>query len=407
MSGVEHRLSDEITPPGSYKDLKIKCYHSRRVPDPPDPRLQEIYDEPFMESSCQVSLAVKVTPKADAEEDESQVYVPAESETAVAFSFTSKSLYKVRMLVGGQNICSFARGEDDEETQIQDYFVTPLHSKIHGVFVKKDLVRQLVAIESEKPKYSIEHQMTGKDEHLNIQVQFFPEKLRLTNKFYITVCARSNLDTTVFLDEIDNDTTIDEIKKRLHHAIGLPHDLQRLIYGGKMLEDWKTLGDYAIQRAHVVHLVRRLRGGGGDDYGVTYPTPPPELVEPPTTIAPGGFISQKLTEDQIPGDWCGQPAYTMNLQVVNYEKFTSITRLHPKVPSPDEIAKISLRRCKIQQFKPSAVEEIHLRGIGEIHEESGIHINGPYDVKKPREEDNKQNPSLTWWQILFCSCLKN
>lgn len=58
----------------------------------------------------------------------------------------------MRILIGGQNICSFARGEHDDERQIQDYFVMSGYLTIHGVFVKKDLVRQLVAVESEEPK---------------------------------------------------------------------------------------------------------------------------------------------------------------------------------------------------------------------------------------------------------------
>ncbi|KPM41725.1 hypothetical protein AK830_g4818 [Neonectria ditissima] len=376
MTRVEHRLSDGFTASSPYEDLKIKCYHSRRVPDPPDPRLQEIYDVPSIEPSCQASLAVETTPEPST--GKSQFYIPAESETALAFTLESKSLYKVRILIGGQNICSFARGEHDDESQIQDYFVTSAYLPIHGVFVKKDLVRQLVAVESEKPK------------------------LRLTSKFYITICTLTG--TAFALDEIHNDTTIEEMKNRIHAVTGVLQDQQRLIYKGKPLEDRRTLGDYVIPRAHVVHLVLRLRGGGGDDYGIRYPTPPPELVEPPTTIAPGGFISQKLNPDPVPGDWCEQPAQTVNLRVVNYEKFTSITGLSPKAPSPDEVAKISLRRCKTQQFRPSADEEIHLRGIGEIHEETGIHINGPYDVKRPREVDAEVERPLTWRRILFCGC---
>lgn len=73
------------------------------------------------------------------------------AETALAFSITSKSLYKVKIFVGGQNICSYPRGGHEDADEIQDYFVIPLALKIHGVFVKKGLVRQLVAMESERP----------------------------------------------------------------------------------------------------------------------------------------------------------------------------------------------------------------------------------------------------------------
>ncbi|KAH7116578.1 hypothetical protein B0J13DRAFT_600004 [Dactylonectria estremocensis] len=381
MSRVEHRLSDGFTAPGPYEDLEIKCYHSRRVPDPPDLRLREIYDAPAIEPSCQVFLAVETTPEPST--GKIQVYIPAESETGLAFSLTSKSLYKVRILIGGQNICSCARGEHDDESSIQDYFVTSGHLDIHGVFVKKDLVRQLVAVESEKAKYSIEHQITGKDEYLNIQIEFFPEKRRLTSNFYITVCTPTRT-----------------IKNRIHDMTRTPQDQQRLMYSRKQLKGRRTLGYYAIQRAHVVHLVVRVRGGRDDNIDIKPQAP----RAPPTTIAPGGFIYQELKQDSIPGDWCEQPAQTVNLRVVNYERFTSITGLPHKAPSPNDLAKRRLTKRETKLVRPLVDEELHLRGIGEIHEETGIHINGPYDMARLREDDTEVKHPLTWRRILFCGC---
>uniref|UniRef100_A0A7S3J236 Ubiquitin-like domain-containing protein n=1 Tax=Euplotes harpa TaxID=151035 RepID=A0A7S3J236_9SPIT len=44
---------------------------------------------------------------------------------------------------------------------------------------------------------------------------------------------------------------------------GIPPDQQRLIFGGKQLEDEITLSEYYVTDGSVIHLVLRLRGGGG------------------------------------------------------------------------------------------------------------------------------------------------
>ena len=61
--------------------------------------------------------------------------------------------------------------------------------------------------------------------------------------------------------EVNDDDTIESVKKKINDIEGIPLDQQRLVFNGKQLEDANTLKDYMIDADSTIHLVLRLRGG--------------------------------------------------------------------------------------------------------------------------------------------------
>lgn len=53
--------------------------------------------------------------------------------------------------------------------------------------------------------------------------------------------------------------TIGQIKEQIFEKQGIPVDQQRIVFGGKQLEDNRTLDEYEISDKSTLHLVLRLR----------------------------------------------------------------------------------------------------------------------------------------------------
>ena len=65
----------------------------------------------------------------------------------------------------------------------------------------------------------------------------------------------------IFIININPHETILYLKKKIYICQDLSLDSQKIIYGGKQLEDHKRICDYNITNESVVHIVLRLRGG--------------------------------------------------------------------------------------------------------------------------------------------------
>ncbi len=60
--------------------------------------------------------------------------------------------------------------------------------------------------------------------------------------------------------DVEQGDSIDSIKKKIAEKEAIPADQQRLIFGGKQLDNEKTIADYNIQSDATIHLVLSLRG---------------------------------------------------------------------------------------------------------------------------------------------------
>ena len=61
--------------------------------------------------------------------------------------------------------------------------------------------------------------------------------------------------------EVDKTDSVESVKRKIEEKEGIEVGQQRLVFGGKQLEDNYTLGDYNIENDSNIHLVLRLRGG--------------------------------------------------------------------------------------------------------------------------------------------------
>ena len=83
---------------------------------------------------------------------------------------------------------------------------------------------------------------------------------RSLHKMQIFVKTLTDRTLTI---EADPSDTVESVKAKIEALLGIPPQEQRLMHGGRQLQEGRTLSSYNIVDNFTLHLVLRLKGGEG------------------------------------------------------------------------------------------------------------------------------------------------
>ncbi|KAI1755715.1 hypothetical protein F4782DRAFT_486668 [Xylaria castorea] len=377
-----------ISPDHRSQSLTIRFKRTIRVPDnadeaklPPDLGDFPVFKACDFASKLPTDMAAK-----------GGVCFPMYQREAMWISFAADHPFMIKVYAGGVNAVSGEHSSETIETKmrrldllsknesIQDYVVVPRQPWIDGFAVSPGVVRQFVAMPLGMG-YTVEAQLTGQEVVGGLQLEITPSlPKKLVTHLQLPRASSGNLSFEVKTTsgktiriQCSSSETIENIKKALQDAEGIPADQQRFIYHGNQVEDGRTLSDYNLRNNDVLHMVLRLRGGGG---GYRH-----------MGVAAGGKIDQVIyKDDNDPSIWATTSTITIPVHILTTAMFHDVTG---REPPPCPISAATYAEAGLPFFdlpeKPSGISGAFdgVKSVNEMNVDRGV-ASGTEPTVKPR-----------------------
>lgn len=430
--------------------LKIDFQRTIRIPDHPDQKLN--FDlPPGLGAFPLYNVAQFKRNFPPHVRIQGGVFFPMYQREAMWIRFQASDPCAVKIGVGKVNAISGQTWAEGLSSQKQDYIVCPTQPWLDGIFAGDGLIRQFVAMPLGSG-YTVEGQVTGKEQFGGLQIEVFPtmlsdfkvstdismqppiknlnatpqslglkpgdvlyfsspKRMGVRHSLVSDLSSpelRARFDTFSDLYE-DYDffyvktlegkaisvkfaaqKTILQVKNDIQNKEGIPPDQQRIIFAGRMLEDWFTLAEYNVRPGSVVHLVLRLTGGGGGiDPGILSSM----------GLAAGGQMKQKIYADTFGVQyWDTKHAEKIFVHIVDSATFQRCTGLAaPQTP----VTMKTYKECKLPWFElydehvPAAKSSATLaavKSVGKLDKEKKVFDEQICPICQHRLMDTKLRP---------------